>query len=54
MIGRAYLTADKQVSLDRARLLFPHAALDRKRDHGRAEAILPAHWWQGRLRSAAA
>ena len=40
----ARLTADKQVSLDRARLLYPHAALDRKRDHGRAEAILIAHW----------
>lgn len=44
----ARLTQDKQVSLDRARLLFPGAALDRKRDHGRAEALLLAHWWRAR------
>lgn len=39
------LTQDKQLSLDRARLLYPHAELERKRDNGRAEALLLAHWW---------
>ena len=38
------LSADKQQSLDRARLLYPSASLDRKRDHGRAESILLAHY----------
>jgi hypothetical protein len=38
------LSADKQVSLDRARLRFPQASLDRKKDHGRAEAILLAEY----------
>lgn len=39
--------ADKQkkdASLARARLLFPTAELDRQKDHGRAEALLIAHW----------
>lgn len=38
----AGLTSDKGLSLDRARLLFPDAPLDRKKDHGRAEALLIA------------
>lgn len=38
------LSADKGASLDRARLLFPAASLDRKKDHGRAEALLLAEW----------
>lgn len=40
------LSADKSASLDRARLLFPLAPLDRKKDHGRAEALLIAAWAQ--------
>jgi crossover junction endodeoxyribonuclease RuvC len=35
----------KRASLDKARLLFPHAPLDRQKDHGRAEALLIAHWY---------
>ncbi len=38
------LSQDKTASLDRARLLFPGASLDRKKDHGRSEAILIAHY----------
>lgn len=38
----AGLAADKRASLDRARLLFPDAPLDRQKDHGRAEALLIA------------
>jgi len=39
----------KSASLDRARLLFPAAPLDRVKDHGRAEAILIArHGWMTR------
>lgn len=34
----------KRASLDKARLLFPAAPLDRQKDHGRAEALLIAHW----------
>ena len=48
------LSADKQASLDRARLLYPLASLDRKRDHGRAEALLLARWWLNRSRALAA
>lgn len=48
------LSSDKALSLDRARLLFPLASLDRKRDHGRAEALLLAHWAIQRSRSVAA
>lgn len=35
---------DKGASLDAARRLYPEASLDRKRDHGRAEAILLARY----------
>lgn len=35
----------KRRSIDRARLLFPRAPLDRQKDHGRAEALLIAHWY---------
>lgn len=38
------LDAAKSTSLDRARLLFPTAALDRKKDHNRAEALLLAEY----------
>jgi len=34
----------KATSLTRARMLFPSADLDRVKDHGRAEALLIAHW----------
>ena len=40
--------ARKRASLDKARLLFPGAPLDRQKDHGRAEALLIAHWHQQR------
>jgi crossover junction endodeoxyribonuclease RuvC len=36
--------ARKRASIDKARLLFPRAPLDRQKDHGRAEALLIAHW----------
>lgn len=35
----------KRASLDKARLLWPDASLDRIKDHGRAEALLIAHWY---------
>ncbi len=38
------LSKDKSASLDRARLMFPSADLDRKRDHNRAEALLIAEF----------
>jgi crossover junction endodeoxyribonuclease RuvC len=38
-------TARKRMSIDKARLLFPRAPLDRQKDHGRAEALLIAHWY---------
>jgi len=38
------LDAQKSTSLDRARLLFPTAELDRKKDHGRAESLLIAEF----------
>jgi crossover junction endodeoxyribonuclease RuvC len=44
------LSRDKAASLDRARLLFPAAPLDRVKDHGRAEALLLAWWAQRRAR----
>jgi len=34
----------KAASLDKARLLFPEASLQRKKDNGRAEALLIAFW----------
>lgn len=36
------LSKDKGVSLDAARLKFPDAPLDRRKDHGRAEALMLA------------
>ncbi len=47
------LGPDKHASLDKARLLFPQAELGRVKDHGRAEALLIAHWAQSRRREAA-
>lgn len=44
----------KRMSLDKARLLFPHAPLDRQKDHGRAEALLIAHWYLHRVSMRAA
>jgi hypothetical protein len=38
------LSKDKAASLDKARLLFPTADLDRVKDHNRAEALCLAHW----------
>ena len=38
------LSSDKRASLDKARLLFPHASLDRQKDHNRAEALLIAYY----------
>jgi crossover junction endodeoxyribonuclease RuvC len=38
------LDSSKSVSLDKARLLFPTADLDRKKDHNRAEALLLAEY----------
>jgi crossover junction endodeoxyribonuclease RuvC len=52
--GALGLSQDKAASLNRARLLFPAASLDRQRDHNRAEAILLAHWYATRERRAAA
>lgn len=40
------LSADKQRSLDKARLLFPMADLRLQKHEGRAEALLIAHWAQ--------
>jgi len=42
------LSSDKSASLDKARLLYPLASLDRKKDHNRAEALLIAHFAQSR------
>jgi hypothetical protein len=39
---------DKEASRHRAHQLFPGADLRRKRDHGRAEALLLAWWYQHR------
>lgn len=44
----------KRASLDKARLLFPRAPLDRQKDHGRAEALLIAHWYLHRVSMRAA
>jgi crossover junction endodeoxyribonuclease RuvC len=38
------LTSDKNKSLDLARSLWPEAPLARKKDNGRAEALLMAEW----------
>jgi crossover junction endodeoxyribonuclease RuvC len=38
------LSNDKNASIDKARLLFPIADLSLKKHHGRAEALLIAHW----------
>jgi len=48
------LTSEKRASLDKARLMFPGASLDRVKDHGRAEACLIAHWRLNRARMVAA
>lgn len=41
------LDSDKDKSLDLARELFPKAPLARKKDNGRAEALLLALWLRG-------
>lgn len=38
--------ARKKASLNKARLLFPTADLDREKDHNRAEALLIAEWFR--------
>jgi len=38
------LSKDKTASINKARLLYPDADLKRAKDHGRAEAILIAHY----------
>ena len=38
------LDSQKAGSLDKARLLFPTADIERKKDHGRAEALLLAEY----------
>ena len=48
------LSRDKRASLDRARLLYPHASLSRAKDHNRAEALLIARWAHCRSRQEAA
>lgn len=42
------LSSDKNASLDKARLMYPAASLDRKKDHNRAEALLIARYAQGK------
>lgn len=44
----------KRASLDKARLLWPDASLDRVKDHGRAESLLIAHWYINAKQSRAA
>ena len=39
------LDSDKEKSLILARQLWPTAPLTRKKDNGRAEALLMAYWW---------
>jgi hypothetical protein len=48
------LGADKTASLHKARLLFPTAELHQVKHHGRAEALLLAHYAINRPRAAAA
>jgi hypothetical protein len=43
------LTADKNDSLDLARELWPDAPLTRKKDNGRAEALLISEYWRRQL-----
>ena len=43
------LSSDKRASLDRARLAFPAADLGLAKHHGRAEALLLAHWAMRRV-----
>lgn len=47
-------TQRKRASLDKARLLYPTADLSRQKDHGRAEALLIAHFAAFRNLTAAA
>jgi crossover junction endodeoxyribonuclease RuvC len=49
----AGLGRDKGESLDRARLMFPTVRLDRKKDHGQAEALLIAHYGLSQQRAVA-
>lgn len=44
----------KRASLDKARLLFPDAPLDRQKDHGRAEALLIGYWHMAKAQMRAA
>lgn len=44
------LSSDKKAALHKARLLFPDCELHLEKHDGRAEALLLAHWYQGRNR----
>ena len=44
------LSSDKNESLAMARTLFPNAPLARKKDNGRAESLLLAHWLRLQLK----
>lgn len=39
------LSSDKEESLKLARTMWPKAPLERKKDNGRAEALLISGWW---------
>ena len=43
------LDSDKDTSLLLAREMWPNAPLARKKDNGRAEALLLAHWLRGEM-----
>jgi crossover junction endodeoxyribonuclease RuvC len=40
------LSSDKKAALHKARLMFPYAEINLEKHHGRAEALLIAHWAQ--------
>lgn len=42
--GEMGLTREKAISVNKARLLYPDAELTLVKHHGRAEALLLAHW----------
>jgi hypothetical protein len=46
--GKLSAKEKKNRALDKARLLFPNADLERQKDHNRAEALLIGHWYLNR------
>lgn len=46
--GKLSAKEKKSRALDKARLLFPNADLERQKDHNRAEALLIGHWYLNR------